>query len=118
MKHLTALKKTVLWSVFNRASATLLRFKEYCENVLFKVTHLRYITTRFFGLLVKSARFQKLFREKNLAKKRVKRKQKRTMQLESSGDLLSRIYFSLIHPTEHLFLTSFNLTRALKRLQV
>ena len=36
------------------------------------------------------------------------------MQLESSGDLLSRIYFLLIHPTEHLFLTSFNLTRALK----
>ena len=25
------------------------------------------------------------------------------MQLESSGDLLSRIYFLLIHPTEHLF---------------
>ena len=40
------------------------------------------------------------------------------MQLESSGDLLSRIYFLLIHPTEHLFLTSFNLTRALKRVQV
>ena len=36
------------------------------------------------------------------------------MQLESSGDLLSRIYFLLIQPTEHLFLTSFNLTRALK----
>jgi len=40
------------------------------------------------------------------------------MQLESSGDLLSRIYFLLIHPTEHLFLTSFNMTRALKRVQV
>ena len=40
------------------------------------------------------------------------------MQLESSGDLLSRIYFLLIQPTEHLFLTGFNLTRALKRLQV
>ena len=40
------------------------------------------------------------------------------MQLESSGDLLSRIYFLLIHPTKHLLLTSFNLTRALKRLQV
>ena len=33
------------------------------------------------------------------------------MQLESSGDLLPRIYFLLIHPAEHLFLTSFNLTR-------
>jgi len=40
------------------------------------------------------------------------------MQLESSGDLLSRIYFLLIHPTEHLFLTSFNLTRAIQRVQV
>ena len=40
------------------------------------------------------------------------------MQLESSGDLLSRIYFLLIYPTEHLFLTSFNLTRALQRVQV
>ena len=30
------------------------------------------------------------------------------MQWESGGDLLSRIYFLLIHPTEHLFLTSFN----------
>ena len=39
------------------------------------------------------------------------------MQLESSGDLLSRIYFLLIHPTEHLFVTSFNLTRALQRVQ-
>ena len=40
------------------------------------------------------------------------------MQLESSGDLLSKIYFLLTHPTEHLFLTSFNLTRALQRVQV
>ena len=40
------------------------------------------------------------------------------MQLESSGDLLSKIYFLLIHPTEHLFWTSCNLTRALKRVQV
>ena len=40
------------------------------------------------------------------------------MQLESSGDLLSRIYFLLIHSTEHLVLTSFNLARALQRVQV
>ena len=74
MKHLTALKKTVLWSVFNRASATLLRFKEYCENVLFKVTHLHKDT--LFGLLVKSGRFQKLFSEKNLAEKKSKKETK------------------------------------------
>ena len=40
------------------------------------------------------------------------------MQLESSGDLLSRVYFLFVHPTEHLFLTSFYLTRALQRVQV
>ena len=55
---LTALKKTVLWSVFNRASATLLRFKEYCENVLFKVTHLRFIKTRFLGFWWKAVDFK------------------------------------------------------------
>ena len=37
---------------------------------------------------------------------------------ENNASLLSRIYFLLIHPTEHLFLTSFNFIRALKRLQV
>ena len=53
MKHLTALKKTVLWSVLNRPSATLnitFTLFTYCENILFKVTHLRYMKTHFVGV--------------------------------------------------------------------
>ena len=53
--------------------------KSFVKSAIFwtiRITHLRYIKTRFFGVLVKSARFQKLFSEKNLAEKKSKKKTK------------------------------------------